>query len=203
MDFIKAFINNRYDMKHLPLNERITHILGGCFLLFLSSWLQYFMLKSMIDSLPKANSPIITVILHFVIILSLFGLILWSSITLYEGIKGEGLVLNKQALLAKDNIAKKARHIYEHWAIRYFIASIIAGFTYYLHINTGINWIGISILMLIACWYAIEMTMYTLGLILICGALYCIYLLVVALPVSLAIILGALIIAAAIKKRCG
>jgi hypothetical protein len=201
MNFIKAFINNRYDTKPLPLNERVAHILGGCFLLFLSSWLQYFMLKSMIDSLPKANSPITSVILHLLVIFSLFGIIIWSSRTLYEGFTGKDLVPNKQIQLATDNRAKKAKQIYEHWITRYLIALVIVSFTYYLYLNTGINWIGISILMLIACWYALEVTMYALGLLIICGAMYAIYLLVVALPVSVAIISGALIIAAAIKKK--
>jgi hypothetical protein len=201
MNFIKAFINNRYDTKPLPLDERVTYILGGCFLFFLGSWLQYFMFKSMIDSLTKANSPVLSVLLHLIFIVNLLGIIIWSGRTLYEGIKGEDLVPNKQTQLAKDNRAKKAKHIYEHWITRYSIALVITSFTYYLYKNTGINWIGISVLMLIACWYASEVTMYALGLIIICGAFYAIYLLVVALPVSVAIIVGALIIAAAIKRN--
>jgi len=201
VNIIKALIKKKYDKNTLPLNERLAHLFGGFLLLFLSLYLQFFMLKSMVESFPKASSPIIAALLWLFVISSLFGIILWSCKALYEGVTGEKLVLNKQTQLAKDNRAKKATHIYEHWITRYLIALTITSFTYYLYINTGINWIGISVLMLIACWYALEVTMYALGLILICGASYALYLLVVALPVSVAIIVGALIIAVAIKRR--
>ncbi|WP_447937677.1 hypothetical protein [Thermomonas fusca] len=104
----------------------------------------------------------------------------------------------KAAAAAREQEELRKAHEFESkWYFRYPMAALMAGGGIYLIVeNERIWWLG-ALLCIVALFQAWEMLL--LGL--LAGAIYLVFKGIAALPISVAIVVGALIIASALARR--
>lgn len=103
----------------------------------------------------------------------------------------------KQRALAEQSFARrKAEELNNKWYVRYPLAGLMFWGAWHLLETKPDRWWLAAIMALFAAFFAREISLFVIAI----GAIYLLFQGVASLPVSVAIIIGAIIIASAVKK---
>lgn len=198
---LRSILKKRYDFKEQSIQDRLASFLGGILSVFLSQSLLWIYIGE--HKPPDKLLANLVIGSLFVVIPTLY-FSYWGVIRLCEVFFGARLTLKESIQIKRSNIKQAIVNFFNAKPVRYTIAT---GLFVLIYIYSTLPLVSVEKHWLIMFAFAIfpiylmREIFLPLGiLILLIGAIYLLFIGVSLLPVSVAVVIGAIIIAVAIKK---